>query len=205
MREREVPELLVARGGIEPPTYRFSGGRSYQRSYLAVPHCRAQRGSKDPGESSGHRSAGASRSMRAAIGRSVTLATAGRAHGPARIDLGDVPHAGDAVAVHVLGVFVFGEVVQRVVLVGDLGGSVRTGDRAEFVLLDTLARSGRSDQWRPGGGTLVDACALLGRVRVVRVERVTGRADKHLALFGRGDGDLRRAGRAARTRLGLAR
>lgn len=27
--------LTVARGGIEPPTYRFSGGRSYQLSYLA--------------------------------------------------------------------------------------------------------------------------------------------------------------------------
>jgi hypothetical protein len=27
--------MLVARGGIEPPTYRFSGGRSYQLSYLA--------------------------------------------------------------------------------------------------------------------------------------------------------------------------
>jgi hypothetical protein len=57
----EPPEsgafVHVARGGIEPPTYRFSGGRSYQLSYLAVPHCRAQRGSKDPGESSGHRSA----------------------------------------------------------------------------------------------------------------------------------------------------
>lgn len=26
----------VARGGVEPPTYRFSGGRSYQLSYLAV-------------------------------------------------------------------------------------------------------------------------------------------------------------------------
>ena len=26
---------LVARGGVEPPTYRFSGGRSYQLSYLA--------------------------------------------------------------------------------------------------------------------------------------------------------------------------
>ncbi|MCW2541267.1 MAG: hypothetical protein JWN95_2992 [Frankiales bacterium] len=35
---------VVARGGIEPPTYRFSGGRSYHLSYLAVPpepgkHC----------------------------------------------------------------------------------------------------------------------------------------------------------------------
>lgn len=26
---------VVARGGVEPPTYRFSGGRSYQLSYLA--------------------------------------------------------------------------------------------------------------------------------------------------------------------------
>ncbi len=26
---------LVARGGIEPPTFRFSGGRSYRLSYLA--------------------------------------------------------------------------------------------------------------------------------------------------------------------------
>ena len=28
--------LNVARGGVEPPTFRFSGGRSYQLSYLAV-------------------------------------------------------------------------------------------------------------------------------------------------------------------------
>src|SRR6185312_11976138 len=28
--------LSVARGGVEPPTFRFSGGRSYQLSYLAV-------------------------------------------------------------------------------------------------------------------------------------------------------------------------
>jgi hypothetical protein len=32
----EEDSVLVARGGIEPPTYRFSGGRSYQLSYLAV-------------------------------------------------------------------------------------------------------------------------------------------------------------------------
>jgi hypothetical protein len=25
---------LVVRGGVEPPTFRFSGGRSYQLSYL---------------------------------------------------------------------------------------------------------------------------------------------------------------------------
>ena len=29
--------MRVARGGVEPPTYRFSVGRSYQLSYLARP------------------------------------------------------------------------------------------------------------------------------------------------------------------------
>jgi hypothetical protein len=33
---QDATDLLVARGGIEPPTYRFSGGRSYQLSYLAI-------------------------------------------------------------------------------------------------------------------------------------------------------------------------
>jgi hypothetical protein len=28
---------MVARGGVEPPTFRFSVGRSYQLSYLAEP------------------------------------------------------------------------------------------------------------------------------------------------------------------------
>ena len=32
---RQPGEGLVARGGVEPPTFRFSGGRSYQLSYLA--------------------------------------------------------------------------------------------------------------------------------------------------------------------------
>ncbi len=30
---------MVARAGIEPATFRFSGGRSYQLSYLAGRHC----------------------------------------------------------------------------------------------------------------------------------------------------------------------
>ena len=29
-------EDQVARGGVEPPTFRFSGGRSYQLSYLTM-------------------------------------------------------------------------------------------------------------------------------------------------------------------------
>ena len=36
----------MARGGIEPPTYRFSGGRSYQLSYLAVPPEHARIGTR---------------------------------------------------------------------------------------------------------------------------------------------------------------
>jgi hypothetical protein len=35
MNQRNRWSEGVARGGVEPPTYRFSGGRSYQLSYLA--------------------------------------------------------------------------------------------------------------------------------------------------------------------------
>lgn len=38
-RAGRAPRLraeLVVRGGVEPPTFRFSGGRSYQLSYLAA-------------------------------------------------------------------------------------------------------------------------------------------------------------------------
>jgi hypothetical protein len=27
---------MVVRGGVEPPTFRFSGGRSYRLSYLTI-------------------------------------------------------------------------------------------------------------------------------------------------------------------------
>ena len=48
---REKPALtwasagapMVARGGVEPPTFRFSGGRSYQLSYLAIRRHLAER------------------------------------------------------------------------------------------------------------------------------------------------------------------
>ncbi len=35
LRCSEVIGKVVARGGVEPPTFRFSVGRSYQLSYLA--------------------------------------------------------------------------------------------------------------------------------------------------------------------------
>jgi hypothetical protein len=42
----------VVRGGVEPPTFRFSGGRSYQLSYLtatgAVPREETSAGSSGP-------------------------------------------------------------------------------------------------------------------------------------------------------------
>ncbi len=34
-RDASRQDGRVARGGVEPPTFRFSGGRSYQLSYLA--------------------------------------------------------------------------------------------------------------------------------------------------------------------------
>jgi hypothetical protein len=34
---------VVARGGVEPPTFRFSVGRSYQLSYLALREAGMQR------------------------------------------------------------------------------------------------------------------------------------------------------------------
>jgi hypothetical protein len=44
--------MMVVRGGVEPPTFRFSGGRSYQLSYLtepaAVPEKEAGNGSSGP-------------------------------------------------------------------------------------------------------------------------------------------------------------
>jgi hypothetical protein len=51
----EGPGLLVARGGIEPPTYRFSGGRSYQLNYLAFDGVRSVCVTAGLGESTGGR------------------------------------------------------------------------------------------------------------------------------------------------------
>ncbi len=33
----DIGSDLVVRGGVEPPTFRFSGGRSCQLSYLTLP------------------------------------------------------------------------------------------------------------------------------------------------------------------------
>jgi hypothetical protein len=35
-QKRVIAGQRVVRGGIEPPTFRFSGGRSYQLSYLTL-------------------------------------------------------------------------------------------------------------------------------------------------------------------------
>ena len=42
--------LVVARGGVEPPTFHFSGGRSYQLSYLAAPLCVSGPETSDAGQ-----------------------------------------------------------------------------------------------------------------------------------------------------------
>jgi hypothetical protein len=42
---------VVVRGGVEPPTFRFSGGRSYQLSYLTKPE-------PVPGKDAGNGSSG---------------------------------------------------------------------------------------------------------------------------------------------------
>jgi hypothetical protein len=39
-----VQRPFVVRGGVEPPTFRFSGGRSYQLSYLTVLGAKASAG-----------------------------------------------------------------------------------------------------------------------------------------------------------------
>src|SRR4051812_46860873 len=39
MTRRDAWSWGVVRGGVEPPTFRFSGGRSYQLSYLTVQMC----------------------------------------------------------------------------------------------------------------------------------------------------------------------
>ena len=40
-----VVRVVVVRGGVEPPTFRFSGGRSYQLSYLTKTGAKPSAGS----------------------------------------------------------------------------------------------------------------------------------------------------------------
>ena len=44
-----VPTFLVVRGGVEPPTFRFSGGRSYRLSYLTLVRHRLRIGARGAG------------------------------------------------------------------------------------------------------------------------------------------------------------
>ena len=52
LQDRRVTSL-VARGGVEPPTFRFSVGRSYQLSYLAVPSWAGGNHTREPGAPDG--------------------------------------------------------------------------------------------------------------------------------------------------------
>ncbi len=54
--------FAVARGGVEPPTFRFSVGRSYQLSYLAF-------GSDEPGTGTGATPTGLEPATSAVTGR----------------------------------------------------------------------------------------------------------------------------------------
>jgi hypothetical protein len=40
---------VVVRGGVEPPTFRFSGGRSYRLSYLTAAGLKVRRETREPG------------------------------------------------------------------------------------------------------------------------------------------------------------
>ncbi len=61
--------MTVARGGVEPPTFRFSVGRSYQLSYLAEgePTRSVHRGQNHTGAREAHENG---------VGRSVPLCCA---------------------------------------------------------------------------------------------------------------------------------
>jgi hypothetical protein len=54
VRALGISSKLVVRGGVEPPTFRFSGGRSYQLSYLTLAgagtgcRLRSEPGAADP-------------------------------------------------------------------------------------------------------------------------------------------------------------
>ena len=48
LTSRNILVEMVARAGIEPATFRFSGGRSYRLSYLAGRHRRVPRRDGDP-------------------------------------------------------------------------------------------------------------------------------------------------------------
>ena len=55
LTSRNIPVEMVARAGIEPATFRFSGGRSYQLSYLAGRHPFQPSASPNTGDPDGTR------------------------------------------------------------------------------------------------------------------------------------------------------
>src|SRR6266540_520760 len=80
-----------------------------------------------------------------------------------------------ALAVLLPGAAVAGEVVQRVLVVGDLGGAITTLDRAEQRGLDGAARLGGAAALvdRPGGHAGAAAGRLVGLVLLEQVQRPT--------------------------------
>src|SRR6266508_1897528 len=101
-----------------------------------------------------------------------------------------------ALAVLLPGAAVAGEVVQRVLVVGDLGGAITTLDRAEQRGLDGAARLGGAAALvdRPGGHAGAAAGRLVGLVLLEQVQRPTLGIDQDRPELAAGGRDRRHTG-----------